>query len=62
MLFIAVSISESDHKRALVKPTFYAKIVYGSGRCKSGSAQWAVAAWRLQEARSGGARPPLTVS
>src|SRR5215813_11516684 len=39
MLFIAVSISESDHKKALVKPTFDAKIVHGSGRCKPGSVQ-----------------------
>src|SRR5215471_13261900 len=37
MMFIAVSISESDHKRVLVKPTFAAKIVHRSGRCKSGS-------------------------
>jgi hypothetical protein len=29
MSFIAVSISESDHKRALVKPAFAAKIVHG---------------------------------
>src|SRR5262245_16234068 len=43
MLFIAVSISESDHKRALVKPTFAAKIVHGSGRCKSGLVQVASA-------------------
>src|SRR5262249_5868927 len=43
MLFIAVSISGSDHKRALVKPTFGAKIVHGSGRCKSGSVQVASA-------------------
>jgi len=62
MLFIAVSISESDHKKALVKPTFDAKIVHGSGRCKSGSVQGAAATWRLQEERSGGARsPPLPV-
>src|SRR5215510_132155 len=34
MLFIAVSISESDHKRELVKPTFAAKIVHRLDRCK----------------------------
>src|SRR4030095_11595327 len=41
MLIIAVSISGYDNKRALLKPTFAAKIVQGSGRCKSGSVQCA---------------------
>src|SRR5262249_3277041 len=35
MSLVVFPISESDHERALVKPAFAAKIVHGSGRCKS---------------------------
>src|SRR5262249_9665529 len=31
ILFVLISINQSDHERALVKPTFAAKIVHGSG-------------------------------
>src|SRR5262245_40145013 len=46
MSFVVFPISESDHKRALVKPAFASKIVHGSGRCKSVVRFLANAFWR----------------